>query len=111
MAFMSSTLYPAILRRYYAPRYTADPDGKVAVEDAAVAEIDRGLGIVDGALEGRDWLAGDRLSLADVYLLMLYCWHPEPQRAREAWPNIERVCAALRQHPVIVELNGAHEMW
>lgn len=111
MAFLSSTLYPAVLRRYYAPRYTADPDGKEAVEDAAVSEMDRGLGIVDGELEGRDWLAGDRLSLADVYLLMLYSWHPEPQKARAALPNIERVCAELRKHPVIEELNADHEMW
>lgn len=111
MAFMSSTLYPAVLRRYYAPRYTADPEGKVAVEDAAVAEIDRGLGIVDSALEGRDWLAGDSLSLADVYLLMLYSWHPQPEKARAACPNVERVCAGLRQYPVLEELNSAHEMW
>jgi len=111
MAFLSSALYPAVLRRYYAPRYTSDPEGKAAVEHAAVAEMDRHFGIVDTELAGRDWLIGDRLSLADVYLLMLYCWHPEQDRAREAFPNVERICKGLRQHPVIKELNDAHEMW
>lgn len=111
MAFLSSALYPAILRRYYAPRYTADPEGRAAVEDAATAEIDRHLAIVDAELASRDWLVGDRLSLADVYLLMLYSWHPEPGKARAAFPNVEHVCEGLRQHPVLRELNAAHEMW
>ena len=111
MAFMSSALYPAILRLYYAPRYTADPEGKAAVEAAALAEIDRGLAIIDRALEGRDWLAGDGLSLADVYLLMLYSWHPQPEQARAALPNIERLCSGLRQHPVLGVLNAEHAMW
>ncbi|WP_019169933.1 glutathione S-transferase family protein [Pseudaminobacter salicylatoxidans] len=111
MAFLSSALYPAVLRRYYAPRYTADPAGKVAVEDAATAEIDRLFAVVDAQLAGRDWLAGERLSLADVYLLMLYSWHPEAEGARGSFPNVERVCEGLRQHPVLRELNAAHELW
>src|SRR5690606_35629388 len=31
LAFMTSTLYPAVLRYYYARRYTADADGIAAV--------------------------------------------------------------------------------
>ncbi|MBN9552122.1 MAG: glutathione S-transferase family protein, partial [Alphaproteobacteria bacterium] len=50
MAFMSSVLYPAALRLYYAHRYTADAGGVGAVKEAAVAEMDRGFAIVDDAL-------------------------------------------------------------
>lgn len=49
MAFMSSALYPAVLRFYYAPRYTVDADGAKAVKQAAVAEMDRGFAVVDAA--------------------------------------------------------------
>ncbi|MBZ9672173.1 glutathione S-transferase family protein [Mesorhizobium sp. ES1-3] len=111
MAFMSSVLYPAVLRFYYAHRYTADADGTKAVKQAAVAEMDRGFAVVDDALHGRDWLVGDKMSVADIYLVMLVAWHPDIDRARAAWPDIERLWARLREHPLMKTLNTAHEMW
>ncbi|MDX8467679.1 glutathione S-transferase family protein [Mesorhizobium sp. VK23B] len=111
MAFMSSVLYPAILRLYYAHRYTADAGNVQAVKDAAIAEMDRGFAIVDNALAGRDWLAGEKLSLADIYLVMLVAWHPDTGRARMAWPNIERLWCRLRLHKLMRKLNVSHEMW
>ncbi|MEO5755899.1 MAG: glutathione S-transferase family protein [Mesorhizobium sp.] len=111
MAFMSSVLYPAILRFYYAHRYTTDADGTKAVKQAALAEMDRGFAVLDNAMEGRDWLVGDSLSLADIYLVMLVAWHPDPEKARVAWPDIERLWAELRAHPLMKKLNISHEMW
>ena len=111
MTFMSSVIYPAALRFFYAHRYTADPGGLEAVKQAAVAEMDRGFAIVDAALENRDWLVGDRLSLADIYLVMLIAWHPEVEKVQITWPNIERLWAGLREHPVIRKLNASHDMW
>jgi len=111
MAFMSSVLYPAVLRFYYAHRYTADADGTKAVKQAAVAEMDRGFAVLDAALKGRDWLVGDQMSLADIYLVMLVAWHPDIDTARAAWPDIERLWARLRGHPLLKTLNTSHEMW
>lgn len=111
MTFLTSVMYPALLRIYYAPRYTTDPDGVEAVKAAALAEVDRGFGVVDEALRGKPWLAGERMSIADVYLLMLVCWHPEPRKAESAWPEIARISAMLRAVPVLKDLNVDHEMW
>lgn len=111
MFFLSSALYPALLRYFYADRYTSDTGGSTMVQDAAVDETDRGFAIVERALAGKDWLAGDRLSIADVYLLMLAHWHPVDARPRPEWTNIARLCAALKEHAVIAELNLAHRLW
>lgn len=111
MAFMSSVLYPAVLRFYYANRYTSDADGTKAVKQAAIAEMDRGFAVLDTALDGHDWLVGDLMSLADIYLVMLVAWHPDVDKARTAWPNIERLWARLRDHPLMKKLNTSHEMW
>lgn len=51
------------------------------------------------------------MSLADIYLVMLVAWHPEIDKARADWPNIERLWSALRAHPLMERLNTAHEMW
>lgn len=111
LTFLTSVLYPALLRYFYAQRYTADAHGIEAVKIAAIAESDRGFGVLDKALEGRDWLAGDRMSVADIYLLMLAHWHPEAGKVAATWANVERVCVAQRDIPVIRDLNTSHEMW
>lgn len=111
MALMNSVVYPAVLRFYYAHRYTADASGIEGVRQAAIAEMDRGLAVLDDALKDRAGLAGGGLLLADIYLLMLFSWHPETERARAAFANVERVCSGLRKRPLLGELNVRHEMW
>jgi glutathione S-transferase len=111
MAFMATAIYMANLRYYYPHRSTIDAAGIAAVKQAAVVEMDKELGILDRALAGRDWLVGDRRTIADVYMLMLVCWYPDIDKARALWPNVERVCASLRADPMLAALNGPHEMW
>jgi glutathione S-transferase len=111
ISFLSSELYPALLRWFYAPRYTTDAAGVEAVKAAALAEIERDFAVVEEALAGRDWLAGEGFSIADVYLLMLAHWHPVGDRPREEWTGIVGLCARLREHPVLAKLNEAHRLW
>ena len=111
MMFMSSWLYPVLLRWFYAQRVTTDPQGIDAVKAAAVREIDRAFMIVEQALEGREWLAAGNFSIADVYLAMLAHWHPVDDRPRAEWVNIVGLCERLKAHPVIAKLNTSHRMW
>lgn len=110
MVFMSAVLYQADLRIYYAPRYTAEAGGVDGVKVAALAELDAGLAVVNAALATRQWLTGAR-SIADTYLLMLFHWHPDMDRARRDYPNIERLSAALRPDPLLARLNASHALW
>ena len=100
-----------MLRFYYAHRYSADDGAKAGVRKAAIAELDRDFAVVDKVLAGRQWLVGEGMTIADIYLLMLFSWHPEADRARQAFANVERLCASLRDHPVLAKLNASHEMW
>ena len=111
MAFMATAIYMANLRYYYPHRSTTDAAGIAAVKQAAVAEMDKEISILDRALRGRDWLVGDSRTIADVYMLMLMCWYPDQGRARAIWPDVERICARLRDDPMLAALNGPHEMW
>jgi glutathione S-transferase len=111
MAYLASAIYPAVLRFYYAHRCSTDPDAKDGVRKAAVAELDRDFAVLDKALAEREWLVGERMSIADIYLLMLFSWHPEIERAKQAFANVERLCAKLRAEPVLARLNQRHEMW
>jgi glutathione S-transferase len=111
MAFLSSALYPTLLRFYYPHRGTTDPDGLEAVRAAATIESDRYFLVLESALAGRQWLVGEAFSIADVYLAMLACWHPVGERPREEWHNIVGLCGRVADHPVMAELNKTHRLW
>lgn len=111
MMFMSSVIYPALLRRFYTDRYTTDADGHDCVQQAAENEVDRAFAIIDAGLEGREWLAGDKFSIADVYLLMQAHWHPVADKPRPEWTNIVALCERLKPHPILAQLNARHRMW
>ncbi|WP_442582950.1 glutathione S-transferase family protein [Mesorhizobium sp. ASY16-5R] len=111
LAFLSSMLYPTMMRYFFCERSTTDPDGLEPVKQAAIVEFDRGFSIVDHALTGRDWLVGGQRSIADIYLLMLAYWHPVADKPRDEWTNIVRVCEALKRDPLVAKLNEAHRFW
>jgi glutathione S-transferase len=109
--FMAAALYPALLRWFYAPRYTSDQDGVEAVKDAALAEIDRCFGIIEAALADRLWIAGEDFTIADPYLLMLAHWHPVDDRPRPEWKRIVDFCARAGAIPALASLNASHKIW
>ena len=55
-------------------RFTADAAGADAVRDAARADLGRWRGVIAAALDGREYLAGDACTSADIYLCMLTRW-------------------------------------
>ena len=111
MLFMSSVLYPALIRGFYAGRYRLRPTASPRSSSSRWPRSDRAFAILDAALAGRDWLVGDRYSIADVYLLMLGCWHPVDERPRDEWENLIRHASALKQLPALAALNASHRMW
>ena len=111
MLFMSSVLYPVLLRVFYAHRYSASPAGLEEVRAIGLKETDRAFEIMNQAMQGRDWLVGDRQSIADVYLLMLGCWHPVNDRLREEWTDLVRHAETVKRLPAIDALNANHRMW
>ena len=76
MLFVVVNLYEPDLRYFYPERYTANPAAAGAVKAAGATQMARGFAVIEPALD--PWLAGEQLSIADVYLAMLSTWSPEP---------------------------------
>jgi glutathione S-transferase len=109
--FLASMLYPALMRYWFSSRCTTEPEGKPAVKQAAIIDADRGFNVIEQALEGRAWLAGDRRSVADLYVLVLAHWHPVSDKPRPEWVNIVALCERLKTDPVLAKLNETHRLW
>lgn len=73
--FISANVYEAMLRKIYSARYTIDADGAEAVKTAALARLDECFAMLEAQIGESGHLVGDSLTLADVFLAMLYYWH------------------------------------
>lgn len=69
LVFLTNTLQTTMLRFFYPERYG---DGSVA--EVARAEAARLYDLMDGALDGRDWLVAEHRTAADLFLFMLTRW-------------------------------------
>ncbi len=55
-------------------RFTADETAWEPLKTEGRIRFEANLRKVDGLLADRDWLVGDRLSIADAYALVFYAW-------------------------------------
>ncbi len=97
--------YDTMVRRYVLQYvFPRGPGGSPdrAVIDAALAEMPRQLAALDQGYGRSDWLAGDTLSMADLFVAPIIAYveaMPEGPALLEATPNLRRGQAAMRRRP------------
>jgi glutathione S-transferase len=102
---INSYCYDAMVRRYVLQYvFPRGADGKPdrAVIDPALVEIGYQLDQLEKAYGGRDFLVGDRLSLADLLLAPIVTYlnaFPESQALLAGHPNVMRGFNVMAQRP------------
>jgi glutathione S-transferase len=99
MTFLGANIYEAILHDGYPARFTDDPDGVENVKTAALKRCHEGLGVLEDAIGANGWLQ-DEMSVADLYLAMLFIWC----KKREDRPKCEALTHRIAAHPVIAPI-------
>lgn len=99
MTFLSANIYEGVLRYGYPARFTDDPDGAEAVKRAAIRRTHRALGLLEAEISPSGWLQ-DEMSVADIYLAMLFIWC----RRREGRPKIEALTHRVAAHEIIAPI-------
>jgi glutathione S-transferase len=107
--FLSSTVYPAILRFYYSDRHTTNADGAEGVKAAAEADLDHQFAVLEDALDPGPYLLGETFSAVDIFLWMLIEWHPDPARLFEAAPRLQQLAELVRARPAIARIWPEHK--
>jgi glutathione S-transferase len=74
MAWLASTAHIAFRQTRRPERFANDPQAFEAVRSAGHAAFRAALLEIDAMLHGREWLAGDRFSVADGYALVFFGW-------------------------------------
>ena len=74
MTYFSNTVHPAFTHFNRPERFTSDEAGIPGVKSKGRENFHALLAEVDGLLTGKQWLAADRFSVADLYAMVFYGW-------------------------------------
>ena len=97
---LTSEAHPAFGPLFAPSRYAAEPSCEKAVKRAALARVDACFVRLNAALEGKDWLLGER-SIADPYLYVLSRWLKMTPKPVESYPAIARHYARMASDPYV----------
>jgi glutathione S-transferase len=107
IGIIGSYAYPAMILQIFVQRAVVPMKGGTADEDAIAAAMPRAetcVAALEKLNDGNAYLAGDRLSLADLLLVPVYDYFsqtPEGQKLLAKAPNLQRWWDAMRTRPSV----------
>lgn len=108
MVFLSANMYEALLRYFYAERYSADGEAAAAqIKQQALADWNRHLQTVHAVLS--PYVLGAQLSAADHYLFMLAGWYPsDDSTLATRLPKLGEHADLMRRRPATIRAEKDH---
>jgi len=105
MVFLSANVYEAVLRVYYANRYSSRGEADAAAIEARVREDLSGfLDIIAARLS--PYVLGAEFSIADVYLHMLAGWHPDKAALHARLPRLAAHAQLVAARPSVAKVEA-----
>jgi glutathione S-transferase len=108
MVYLSANLYEAVLRYYYAERYsTSGASAAPAIKAQALSDYAAHLERIHRELSPH--VLGEKLSAVDPYLHMLAGWYPEAEQPLAArLPRLAQHADLLRRRPATAKAEHDH---
>ena len=104
----ASMLSPEYKRYYYVLRYALREEDKEASKARALEILDLHWTVVEDAVGGQPWMAGEVFSGADYFIAMYAAWYPGEERYKDLYPEVTRICAAANQRPAMARARELH---
>jgi glutathione S-transferase len=107
MSVLASYAYPCLISQIFMQRAVMPMIGNASDEAAIAAALPKAetaLGALEQLIDGNRYLAGDRLSLADLLLIPIYDYvrqTPEGEKLLQATPNLRRWWDEVRTRPTV----------
>jgi glutathione S-transferase len=105
--------YPSMITQIFVQRAVMPMIGKASDEGAiaaALPQAETSLKALEQLIDGNSYLAGDRLSLADLLLIPIYDYFartPEGQKLLQATPNLRRWWDRVAGRPAVAKTKPA----
>jgi glutathione S-transferase len=102
--YLNATLQPELMVYFYPEKYTTDSNSKQAIFDAQETRITEMFALLDNALEGKDFLVGNSLSVCDYFLFTLSHWADEFKRPPLSFNNLGKNLRKLAKRTTVQEV-------
>ena len=89
------------LHKNYAPLFR--PNTPDAYKDISREYLGKRLDWVDRQLAGKQYLMGDKFSIADAYMFAVLRWSPRVNIDTSKWPNIKAYMDRVAARPKVQE--------
>jgi glutathione S-transferase len=107
LVYISGTLHPYFWPYFMPMRFTTDTDGHANVQAASKILVDKALTLIDQHLEGRDWMVGDRKSVADAFLYPMASWAYGFEKSTAEYKNIDRLIRKVAADPAVQAVHAS----
>jgi len=102
--YVYATLHPIWIRLFYPERFCGPKGDHAAPLRLAEEDLFKTYALIAKKLEAHDYVAGDFLSLADLYLAATVHWEGKVEnRLTRRWPQLAAHRDRVRQQPAIAE--------
>ncbi len=101
LVFSAVNLYEAGCRIADTHHYSAKKSDYEGIRAKAHHDLDQYWEMVAEAIGDGPYILGQRYSVVDICLLMIAQWHPEPDALVERYPNLGKLCDAVKNRPAI----------
>jgi glutathione S-transferase len=78
-----------------------NPATPAATRENALSQLARRFDFVEAALSGRDWLFGERFSIADAYLFTILGWADYHHIDLSRWPHLKAYQQRIAERPSV----------
>ena len=102
--YLNSTLQPELMVYFYPSKHTTNSNHAIEIIEAQEARITDMFSLLDKALEGKEFLVGNHLTVCDFFLFMLSHWADEFKRPPLAFNNLRSNLSRLAKLPSMQEV-------
>jgi glutathione S-transferase len=110
LAYLTNTIQERYLLFFYPERNISNPahapEVKASATDALITHWQR----ADQVLAKGPYLLGDRFSVCDLYLQMLYSWRDPAMKLEARCPNLHRAAELIAARPAVQRMLAQNEM-
>jgi glutathione S-transferase len=103
LMYCNASLHPAYARVFFLMKNGADDATKAALMDTAVAMINKQWQIIEDRLTHSPYLAGDKVTIADILLTVIANWSPRMPKPVTLGPKTKSLLQKIISRPAFQE--------
>ncbi len=107
LVYMTNTVQEAYISYFHADYYAKSDAAIAEVKATSEARLQPLFAVLDKALENGPYLLGERLSGADIFLMMMARWSRNMAKPAATYPNIKRCVDLVLARPAVQRMMKA----